>query len=1535
MVLNDESNRAALEEQASKAHEIGLLVEKDEHRRQEIEAAEALIYQQIEEKNFRKMKEREQKRQELDLDIKRRHSVKTSPSSPMPYSLLQEGTEEYYARQKKSEEDAKRAAQVMADLEDEHERTFRRLYYEQVEQSEMHSLPDESFQLRNRLGEVKKCLQDNFTTEMQNTESTDVTIENISSDDCQSKCMFNESCNVDFKEEDLENGKGDSVVEIEKVDNAKEPGGTEVDSCDCQEEKSLKEAEISGLKDDVANENLAVEDVTKLQLKLEAATTAALLKKKKKKAAKMKAQQESIASAKLAETARQEETQRLEEEEMRNKVEAERRKEAALLAEKERVSDFMSQEISSTVYHECCLDAALEIAHEEYNLSLNRRREEHEAREKASRLAALEAAMEEAERNNKAREAKRLERLAAKQKLEEEVKAKELEATLERKRLAQEANQREKERIKVEQERQKAEKIAKLRLQLNAVENIETNIASLKAEHAAGEQAAREVAEQRRAEVRVGLGLEEETVDALCLAIAENCFAEEHHLVKLREAMKVEEELEKRKAEERLRAERERNRHLAQLRKEARRKAREDAAARLNDNSQSLDNQDFSAACVLTTEHNVDSNEQEMRSRVSDGPELSADEQKLYAEREAKAEAARQRKIARRQSRLSHGDVSTAYLATQLEILPIQEPFVPNLTFRNIDVVEGTCSMNGDVDENVELIAPLSDSDKIDIDGNERSSHDRADSLDIVGDIIVGTETFSPDESKLPLSNGGGESGDDKEECNVSSVGGNDRTSSYPNVDTENDTDNATTTLNGENLLLSEMTGRGESLNFDQEKVQNETLASTKRHYTDEMGQSFVNSNETGNDMKYIADEVVVNGDGSAHGKTLSDSNANKKSRKKKKKKKNINYSETGDLSELLSAEGNVERKPVSTQNLIAKPILKSSISSDVVKAEAQSQDDLELRVRQESFTGQQEAGGLSSDREVSEIEVQFEAEHDDGEVQARFEGNCVAGVEDTPLLQVVHEASEEGPHRLEADCETGQGKGSRLEVERDAASEDTQSETRLVAERKVAEEEARLLAQRDVAGEESRLAAECKVAEEEARLQAQREAAEEESRLEEERRASEEEARLLAQREVAEEESRLAAECKVAEEEARLQAQREAAEEESRLEEERKAIEEEARLLAQREAAEEESRLEAERKVAEKEARLQAQREAAEEESRLEEERKAIEEEARLLAQREAAEEESRLEAELKVAEEEARLQAQREAAEEESRLEAELKVAEEEARLRAQREAAEEESRLEAERKVAEEEARVLAQREAAEEESRLEAELKVAEEEARLRAQREAAEEETRLLAAKHDSAVEDAQLQLEHSTAKENARLLEVDYEETEKQVQVHKEASEQDVVKIDRKVQEDATEKVESIKQKGVSHDEFLVEYTPVLVMKSLFSDDEIDKRKIFLNICSHMAVPKDKIIIGLNCPQIAKDKSGDDTLVYDICVACEQFHNDKSVEGICSTILNFMNSRFNQEGKGGKIDLVYKIPKIKNQFKGSHVAKFVKVPPME
>ena len=140
----------------------------------------------------------------------------------------------------------------------------------------------------------------------------------------------------------------------------------------------------------------------------------------------------------------------------------------------------------------------------------------------------------------------------------------------------------------------------------------------------------------------------------------------------------------------------------------------------------------------------------------------------------------------------------------------------------------------------------------------------------------------------------------------------------------------------------------------------------------------------------------------------------------------------------------------------------------------------------------------------------------------------------------------------------------------------------------------------------------------------AERRAAEELARIRAEAQATEAAARAQAERAAAEaarrEAERREAEMRrLAEETARLEAERLAAEEEARVEAERRAAEEAARAEAQRRAAEEAARIEAERRAAEEAARAEAERLAAEEAARAQTERRAAEQAAQAEAERAA----------------------------------------------------------------------------------------------------------------------------------------------------------------------------------------------------------------------------------------------------------------------------------------------------------------------------
>jgi hypothetical protein len=215
-------------------------------------------------------------------------------------------------------------------------------------------------------------------------------------------------------------------------------------------------------------------------------------------------------------------------------------------------------------------------------------------------------------------------------------------------------------------------------------------------------------------------------------------------------------------------------------------------------------------------------------------------------------------------------------------------------------------------------------------------------------------------------------------------------------------------------------------------------------------------------------------------------------------------------------------------------------------------------------------------------------------------------------------------------------------------------------------------------------------------------------SRVEAEKRAADEAARVAAEAEAARVEAeRLAAEQAAADEAARVEAERVEAEraeaeraEAERAEAERLAAEQAAAEEAARVAAEQAERVEAERVAAEQAAADEAARAAAEEAERVEAERVAAEEAERQEAERAEAE---RADAERLAAEQAADDEAARAAAEEEAeRVEAERVAAERVAADEAARAAAEEVARL-----AAEEAERQEAERVEAEEAARVEAE------------------------------------------------------------------------------------------------------------------------------------------------------------------------------------------------------------------------------------
>ena len=244
-------------------------------------------------------------------------------------------------------------------------------------------------------------------------------------------------------------------------------------------------------------------------------------------------------------------------------------------------------------------------------------------------------------------------------------------------------------------------------------------------------------------------------------------------------------------------------------------------------------------------------------------------------------------------------------------------------------------------------------------------------------------------------------------------------------------------------------------------------------------------------------------------------------------------------------------------------------------------------------------------------------------------------------------------------------------------------------------------------------------------KAEAEKKAAEEKARLEAEAKKKEELAKAEAEKKAAQEKARIEAEAKKKEELAKAEAEKKAAQEKSRLEAEAKKKEELAKAEAEKKAAQEKARLEAEAKKKEELAKAEAEKKAAQEKARLESEAKKKEEQAKAEAEKKAAQEKARLEAEAKKKEELAKAEAEKKAAQEKARLEAEAKKKDELAKAEAEKKADQEKARLEAEAKKKEELAKAEAEKKAAQERARLESEAKKKEELAKAESSRKNAE------------------------------------------------------------------------------------------------------------------------------------------------------------------------------------------------------------------
>ncbi|MBR1924418.1 MAG: AAA family ATPase [Ruminobacter sp.] len=332
------------------------------------------------------------------------------------------------------------------------------------------------------------------------------------------------------------------------------------------------------------------------------------------------------------------------------------------------------------------------------------------------------------------------------------------------------------------------------------------------------------------------------------------------------------------------------------------------------------------------------------------------------------------------------------------------------------------------------------------------------------------------------------------------------------------------------------------------------------------------------------------------------------------------------------------------------------------------------------------------------------------------------------------HEVSKEEIERKRAEADI-EAKAKELQqkeilVKAEAEKKAAQEKARIEVEAKKKEELAKAEAEKKAAQEKARLEAEAKKKEELAKAEAEKKAAQGKARIEVEAKKKEELAKAEAEKKAAQGKARIEVEAKKKEELAKAEAEKKAAQEKARLEAEAKKKEELAKAEAEKKVAQEKARLEAEAKKKEELAKAEAEKKAAEEKARLEAEAKKKEDLARAEAEKKADQERARLEAEAKKKEELARAEAEKKAAQEKAILEAEAKKKEELAKAEAEKKAAQEKARLEAEAKKKEELAKAEAEKKAAQEKAKLEAEAKKKEELAKAEASRKNAEEQKKI-------------------------------------------------------------------------------------------------------------------------------------------------------------------------------------------------------------
>jgi len=93
--------------------------------------------------------------------------------------------------------------------------------------------------------------------------------------------------------------------------------------------------------------------------------------------------------------------------------------------------------------------------------------------------------------------------------------------------------------------------------------------------------------------------------------------------------------------------------------------------------------------------------------------------------------------------------------------------------------------------------------------------------------------------------------------------------------------------------------------------------------------------------------------------------------------------------------------------------------------------------------------------------------------------------------------------------------------------------------------------------------------------------------------------------------------------------------------------------------------------------------------------------------------------------------------------------------------------------------------------------------------------------------------------------------------------------------------------------------------------------------KAFINICESRFVQEQCAIVGNDCPRTVKDKKGETSITYDVCVNMNSLESLSDQEETFPAAINFLNDK-----EDADLLSEYTLPKIKSRFKGDHEAVF-------